>query len=608
MLGVGLGAEGAGGVEERGGFLGLVRFHHAPADPVVRLGLEVVGEVIDFFQQPLVADEHVLDVAFLAAGAGRLKPGEGEEIGGRGRVGGEAVEIGDSLGGLADLGVGPGTLHEGRVDALVFGIFRDEIGERPDRALGVSRVGEAPSALVEEARAVRLAEQGGVDLGVGFRGLGGVVFGEEGLGLHQHRGVDAGVVGVEPSVDLEEGVHLIDDVLALDLEEAVEAVVGGLEGEVILGFDEALDLAEKLAGLGGAVDFHHGPRGDHQAHGFLFALSLEGAFAEHVEHRCVILFRVKVLHQRGLGVGAELLHALAVEDEAEVGSGEVGIAELGGGDGSVEGGVTAVFGDGARIGDGAEKRERLLELAGLEGELADLGLRLGLEKGSRRIRDHAVVGGDCLAVAAEQAVAVTGEKVALGFVAGLRCVRGEALEERRGEGIFAFVVVIGGEGVGGRAGVPSLAVAVQQGAEAALRVIDQPGLVETGAEIPPSRLGVRVVGEFVDVFGKNVSGAQVEITARLEIDAGLRGVEKVFPPCEEIVPGVRAEVLGDDTGARRLLRVRRQVEGQEKQRESFQCAGSFGAETGFAKRISRWARGAGWRRKCSRCLLSCRCR
>ena len=240
---VGFGAEGAGGVEERGGFLGLVGFHHAPADPVVRLGLEIVGEVIDLFQQALVADEHVLDVAFLAAGAGGLEPGQGDKVGRRDLVGGEAVEVGDGLGRLTGLGVGLGALHEGGMDALVIRIFCKEIGQRADGTLSVSRFGEAPTALVEEAGAVRIAEAGGVDFRVVFGGLGGLVFREERLRFHQHRGVDAGVFGMEFPVDLEEGVHLIDDVLALDLEEAVEAVVGGLEGEVVLGFDEALDLA-----------------------------------------------------------------------------------------------------------------------------------------------------------------------------------------------------------------------------------------------------------------------------------------------------------------------------------------------------------------------------
>ena len=106
----------------------MVGFHHAPADIVVRLGLEVVGEVIDLFQQALVADEHVLDVAFLAAGAGGLEPGQGDEVGRCGLVGGQAVEVGDGLGRLADFGVGLGAFCKGGMDALVIRIFRKEIG------------------------------------------------------------------------------------------------------------------------------------------------------------------------------------------------------------------------------------------------------------------------------------------------------------------------------------------------------------------------------------------------------------------------------------------------------------------------------------------------
>jgi hypothetical protein len=44
-----------------------------------------------------------------------------------------------------------------------------------------------------------------------------------------------------------------------------------------------------------------------------------------------------IFHQRGLGVGAELLHTGAVKDEAQVSFREVGLAEFGGGDGGVEG-------------------------------------------------------------------------------------------------------------------------------------------------------------------------------------------------------------------------------------------------------------------------------
>ena len=354
-------------------------------------------------------------------------------------------------------------------------------------------------------------------------------------------------------VDLEEGVHLIDDVLALDLEEAVEAVVGGLEGEVVLGFDEALDLAEQLAGLGGALEFRHRAGGDHEAEGFLFAFALETALAENVEHRVVVFLRVKILHQRGLRVGAELLHARAIEDKAEVFFGQSCLTELGGGDRGVEGGIAALLGNSGRIGDGAEKFEGLLELSGLESEFADLNLCLILKKGALGIGDDALVGGDGLAVEAEEAVAVGGEEVALGPVAGFGGVCGEAFEKRGGKSVFAFVVMVGGEGVGGGGGVFPPAVAVQEGAEAALRVIDQTGLVETAAEIPPRGLGVGVVGELVDVFGKNIRRAEVEIAACFEIDAGLRGVVEIFPAREEIVPCICTEILGDDAGAGRLL-------------------------------------------------------
>jgi hypothetical protein len=64
-----------------------------------------------------------------------------------------------------------------------------------------------------------------------------------------------------------------------------------------------------------------------------------------------------------------------------------------------------------------------------------------------------------------------------------------------------------------------------------------------------------VVGKLVDVFGENIRRAEIQVAARLEIDAGLCGVEEVFTACEKIVPGIGAEILGDNTGAGRLLRV-----------------------------------------------------
>jgi hypothetical protein len=61
-----------------------------------------------------------------------------------------------------------------------------------------------------------------------------------------------------------------------------------------------------------------------------------------------------------------------------------------------------------------------------------------------------------------------------------------------------------------------------------------------------------VVGELIDVFGKNIRRAEIEIAARFEINAGLRGIEEVFPAREEIVPGISAKILRDDAGAGRL--------------------------------------------------------
>jgi hypothetical protein len=73
-----------------------------------------------------------------------------------------------------------------------------------------------------------------------------------------------------------------------------------------------------------------------------------------------------------------------------------------------------------------------------------------------------LLNGDGLAVAAEQAVAVAGEVVAARAFLGFRGVGGVALEHRRGEGIFALVVMIGGERVGGGGGPLALGVAVEQ--------------------------------------------------------------------------------------------------------------------------------------------------
>ena len=102
----------------------------------------------------------------------------------------------------------------------------------------------------------------------------------------------------------------------LNLEEAVESVVGCLEGEVVAGFHDALDLTEELTGIGGALEFHHRACGDHQAQGFFLALGLEGTFSEEVDYGLVLFACVEILHQRGLRVGAEFIHARAVEYDA----------------------------------------------------------------------------------------------------------------------------------------------------------------------------------------------------------------------------------------------------------------------------------------------------
>jgi hypothetical protein len=146
--------------------------------------------------------------------------------------GGEAVEIGDRLLRFGALGVGLGALGEGGWDARIVRIAGDELAERADGSLVVARLGKAPAALIEQAGAVLLADRRGVDLAVNLGGGGGLLVGEEGLRLHHQGGVDARVLRPEFPIELEKRVHLVRHVAALDLEEAQQAVVGCLEGEV----------------------------------------------------------------------------------------------------------------------------------------------------------------------------------------------------------------------------------------------------------------------------------------------------------------------------------------------------------------------------------------
>ena len=120
-----------------------------------------------------------------------------------------------------------------------------------------------------------------------------------------------------------------------------------------------------------------------------------------------------------------------------------------------------MFRDGVGAGDSFEDIERLLQFSGLQCELAHLDLCLSLEEGSFGIHDNAFVGGDRLAVAAEEAVAVACEEVALRLVGWAYGVGGEALEERCREGELALVVVVGGEGVCSGGSVFPLAEAVE---------------------------------------------------------------------------------------------------------------------------------------------------
>src|SRR5690606_4801120 len=102
---------------------------------------------------------------------------------------------------------------------------------------------------------------------------------------------------------------------------------------------------------------------------------------------------------------------------------------------------------------------------------------------------HLAEGTDGLAVAAEHPVTVRGEVVAARAFFRLRRIGGVALEERGGESVFAFVVMVRCERVGGGCGPNALAVAVEQGVKAALRLLDGTALVVAVSEIPPGHLG-----------------------------------------------------------------------------------------------------------------------
>jgi hypothetical protein len=186
------------------------------------------------------------------------------------------------------------------------------------------------------------------------------------------------------------------------------------------------------------------------------------------------------------------------------------------------------------------------------------------------------------AVTAEEPVTVSREVGAAHLFFGLGGIRGEALEHGRGEGVFRLVIMIRGERVGGGGGPLALAVAVQQGAEAAFPVVDLAGLIVAVSQIPPCHFGVRMIGKRGEVFGKNLRGALEVIDAVLLGGARLGGVVEVFAALEEVVGGVRTQRGIDGLGPGNLGDCRAGDE-DEKCERAFQDAGSVVRFGAFAK-------------------------
>ena len=220
MFGVGIGAQGACGFEVFDRLAGLVAFDEPPTDPVAGLGAQVGAEVGDIFQKPLIAVHHFRDVVFLAAQARRFEPRERHQIF-RGRwVGDELVVIGECLARLGDFGVGRCALGDRRGNARIIRKARDEFVERANRTRVVAGFGKAPCALIEKSRQIFCTEEGGVDLRIDLRGLGGFLFRKQRFGLHHHGCVDARVLGVGFFVKLQKRIDLFRHELSFDLEEA----------------------------------------------------------------------------------------------------------------------------------------------------------------------------------------------------------------------------------------------------------------------------------------------------------------------------------------------------------------------------------------------------
>ncbi len=161
--------------------------------------------------------------------------------------------------------------------------------------------------------------------------------------------------------------------------------------------------------------------------------------------------------------------------------------------------------------------------------------------------------------------------------------------------------MIRGQRVGGGGGPFALGIAVDERAEAALALLDLAGLIVAVAEIPPGHLGVRVIGEGAEVFGKKLGRALIVGRAVGEVGGALGGVVEVFAAQEEIVGRIRCECGIDRFGARHLC-------GRgagEEQGDGERAVQSEGKSVGG---VTRRASGAGWRRRCSRCRLSGRCR
>ncbi len=520
-----------------------------------------------------------------------------------------ALEVRHGLGQVLGFAVGQAAAGQGLGGELVAGVLGQELREGRDGLLRPAGFGEGPG-LVELGAWLQLRRQLlDQHLLEGVRRLGVVGFVEGVIGADQTGEVEVLVLGAVGGMALDEGAGEIAEVAVVKQVEAVQLPVTGFESVVAAGIallNHQVDLDRA-----GVALFHPVGVADQQQHlrpGV--ALGQDAGVAVEVVDDAVVIAlgeqRLDDAHQRDRAVHRRRLRQ--GERALEPGHRGIGLA----GFGLQHGAFDERFGEHLRILAGLDQllkqRQRLRLLVGAEIDRAEHQQGGFAVRIVRLHRQHALQGRHLAGGVVEH---LAGARLVVGGGQAHLRQRAPGLAEgelARGLGEVFGVEAHGAEPVGGRGRAIAVREAVDHLQVVALRHLQlvklhvafadaeqgQRHLAAGGIGLQVLAVGLGGQGEFAAVVDHRGVVEQV-LVRRLRPRRGRRGLHR------HRTGHGRRVVLHRD-GARHLLRVQAAA---AEQREEQEAGAEGAAHLSFSGLPFQ---DGGWRRRCSRCRPSDRCR